>query len=512
MHDITGQKAAQQEMVRLNRELKDRNEELSRTEEMLIELNSDLEAKVLQRATELEGSLQQFKFLADSVPQIIWTADADGNMTYFNQNWYDFTGLSPEESIKWGWQMIIHPDDFPNCMQRWSHAVKTGALYEVEYRLRRETAGTYRWHLGRGVPMRDSDGRITQWFGSCTDIHDQKLAEEELKAKNRTLSLLNEAGLALSAELDLQKIVQRVTDVAPEVTGAEFGAFFYNQTNEKGEILTLYTISGVPREAFSKFPMPRNTAIFSPTFHGEDVVRSDDITGDVRYGKNTPYQGMPEGHLPVKSYLAVPVISREGKVLGGLFFGHSRAGVFTAQAEEIVKGIASQAAVAIDNASLFDTLREKNKELVRINADLDNFMYTASHDLKAPIANLSSLFSLLNRRLKDKIEDRDLPLFDMINHSISQFNRTIRDLTEVVSIQKETEEVSQVSFREVLENVQTDIAQMLAQSEGTIETELNVESVAIEKKKLTKLALQFDHQCHQIPLSGTAIGSAGNVC
>src|SRR3546814_15281752 len=102
----------------------------------------------------------------------------------------------------------------------------------------------------------------------------------------------------------------------------------------------LYSLSGVPREAFARFPMPRNTAIFAPTFRGEGVVRSDDIKADPRYGHNAPNKGMPEGHLPVTSHLAVPVISREGEVIGGLFFGHSEAARFTARHEAIIVGIA----------------------------------------------------------------------------------------------------------------------------------------------------------------------------
>ena len=99
--------------------------------------------------------------------------------------------------------------------------------------------------------------------------------------------------------------------------------------------------------------MPRNTAIFEPTFRGRGPVRSDDILADPRYGKSAPYHGMPKGHLPVRSYLAVPVISRSGEVLGGLFFGHPQPGVFTERAERIVTALAAQAAVAIDNARLY---------------------------------------------------------------------------------------------------------------------------------------------------------------
>ena len=133
----------------------------------------------------------------------------------------------------------------------------------------------------------------------------------------------------MASDLDRDKVVQAVTDAATELTTAEFGAFFYNVINEAGESYTLYTISGVPREAFSKFPMPRNTEVFEPTFKGIGVVRSADITKDPRYGHNPPYHGMPPGHLPVRSYLAVPVKGRSGNVIGGLFFGHSEPGRFS---------------------------------------------------------------------------------------------------------------------------------------------------------------------------------------
>lgn len=123
----------------------------------------------------------------------------------------------------------------------------------------------------------------------------------------------------MARERDLEKIVQTVTDAGVELSGAQFGAFFYNVLTPDGGSYMLYSLSGVPRSAFKNFPMLRNTAVFEPTFLGTGVVRSDDILKDPRYGKNAPRKGMPEGHLPVRSYLAVPVISRSGEVLGRTF-------------------------------------------------------------------------------------------------------------------------------------------------------------------------------------------------
>jgi PAS domain S-box-containing protein len=186
------------------------------------------------------------------------------------------------------------------------------------------------------------------------NLHNQN---DSLSDERRMLEVLNQTGAALSAELNLERLVQIVTDAGVKLVGAQFGAFFYKNTDESGQSLLLYTLAGAPREAFERFGTPRRTSLFGPTFDGQGIVRSDDITQDPRYGRNAPHRGMPEGHLPVRSYLAVPVISRSGTVLGGLFFGHSEPAVFTAAAERVIVGIAAQAAIAVDNARLLQAVQ-----------------------------------------------------------------------------------------------------------------------------------------------------------
>jgi signal transduction histidine kinase/DNA-binding response OmpR family regulator len=178
-------------------------------------------------------------------------------------------------------------------------------------------------------------------------------AQERERSLRQEAEAINELALTIGAELDLTSLVQKVTDAGRELTQAKFGAFFYKVTDSKGESYDLYTLSGAPREAFDKFGMPRPTKLFGPTFRGESVIRIADVLEDPRYGKNPPHAGMPHGHLPVRSYLAAPVISRTGEVLGGLLFGHPEPAIFTERAERIAAGLASQAAVAIDNARLY---------------------------------------------------------------------------------------------------------------------------------------------------------------
>ena len=180
-----------------------------------------------------------------------------------------------------------------------------------------------------------------------------------LQEEKQVLELLNEVGTAVAAELDLERAVQVVTDAATRLSGAAFGAFFHNVIDGKGESYALYTLSGAPREDFSKFPMPRDTQVFAATTGGDGIVRSGDITKDLRFGKNSPHRGHPEDYLPVVSYLAVPVVSRTGDVLGGLFFGHPQPDMFDARAERIVAAIAVQAGIAIDKARLYRAAQDE---------------------------------------------------------------------------------------------------------------------------------------------------------
>jgi PAS domain S-box-containing protein len=255
------------------------------------------------------------------------------------------------------------------------------------WRLRKD--GSRCWAAGEVSPIRDESSCIVGFIKIIRDRTAQREAEEAIREERQALEILNRAGSALALEKDLNKLVQIVTDAGVELTGAEFGAFFYNVLNASGESYMLYTLSGVPLEAFAKFPMPRNTAVFAPTFNGEGIVRSDDITKDPRYGHNAPRAGMPDGHLPVRSYLAVPVISRSGEVIGGIFFGHASVGVFGERSERGLAGLAAEAAVAIDNTRLTDSAlkevaeRKRAEEALRIlNTTLEQQVVDRTEQLR----------------------------------------------------------------------------------------------------------------------------------
>jgi PAS domain S-box-containing protein len=129
----------------------------------------------------------RFRTLADTMPQMVWSTLPDGYHDYYNARWYEYTGVPAGTTDGEGWNDVFHPDDQDRAWSVWRHSLTTGEPYQIEYRLR-HFDGTYRWVLGRALPISDADGRITRWFGTCTDIHEQKLAMEEREVISQELS------------------------------------------------------------------------------------------------------------------------------------------------------------------------------------------------------------------------------------------------------------------------------------------------------------------------------------
>lgn len=299
--------------------------------------------------------------MAEDLPDLAWVANPKGKIIWGNRRWRDYVGATLETISETNWATIHDPDILPKVTEVWIHSLATGEPVEMAFPLR-GVDGQFRMFLTRARATRDGAGKIAFWFGVNTDIGELHEATAALSEQKRLLETLNRTATSVSAELNLEAMVQLVVDAAVTLTGAQFGAFFYNVTSDTGQALSLYAVSGAPREEFSKFPMPRNTRVFEPTFHGTGIVRSDDITQDPRYGHNAPFNGMPKGHLPVRSYLAVPVVSRQGEVTGSLLFGHPEAGVFNEHHEQLVAGLAAQAAVGIDNSRLYEKAQREIEE------------------------------------------------------------------------------------------------------------------------------------------------------
>ncbi len=255
----------------------------------------------------------------------------------------------------------------------------------------------------------------------------------ELEEQGQNLRQIQEASRVLTSKLELKDVLQSLTDIGLELSKAEFGAFFYNTIDDEGQALMLYTLSGVEREKFEKFPMPRYTEVFSTTFKGETLL-SPDITLDPRFGKNEPHFGLPKGHLPVKSYLAVAVKSKSGEVIGALFYGHSVCGCFGEREKDLIEGLAQQAAIAVENATLYQNSQ-------KAIATREEFLNIASHELKTPITSMQIQFQSAMRMIRKK----NSAVFEPANVE-KRISLAIRQLEKMQKLIEEMLDSSRISL------------------------------------------------------------------
>jgi PAS domain S-box-containing protein len=396
--------------------------------ELLASVASQIQLARVRR--ESGRTAQYLAAVVDSAEDAIITKDLNGVIQSANAAAERLFGYSSDELVGRSVRILIPPE---RQSEEDQILARTRRGERVEhFETVRITKDGQRLDIALTVsPVRDDTGTIVGASKIGRNITAIKRVEAErirlLEENALVTETLNNVGALVASDLDQTKVVQAVTDAATELTTAEFGAFFYNVLDERDESYTLYTISGVPRELFSKFPMPRNTAVFEPTFKGTSVVRSDDITEDSRYGHNTPYHGMPPGHLPVRSYLAVPVKGRGGNVIGGLFFGHSQTGRFDARHERIAVGIASWASVALENAHLY--MRAQEASQVK-----DDFLASLSHELRTPLnAILGYARMLQSGMLPAEKKQKAIDTIERNATSLTQIVEDVLDISRIVS-------------------------------------------------------------------------------
>ncbi|WP_288378034.1 GAF domain-containing protein, partial [uncultured Massilia sp.] len=317
--------------------------------------------------------------------------------------------------------------------------------------------------------------------------------EESLRDEKRVLEMVNRTGQALASTLDLETLLQAITDAGTELSGARFGAFFYNGEDAQGRTLQLYTLCGAALEDVEWLGMPRATGMLRPTFDNDGPVRSSDITCDPRYAALGVESSMPPGHPAVRSYLAVPVVSRSGSLLGGLLFGHPEPGVFTERTERIIAGVAAQAAIAMDNARLYevaqksarerdDSLRSERAarvEAERLSHTKDEFLAMLAHELRNPLAPISSSASLLSMQFKD--EPRIRQASTIISRQVRHMSRLIDDLLDVSRVTRGLVklQLGVVDFRDIVSGALDQARPLLQEKEHAVALHLPQEPVYV---------------------------------
>ena len=380
-----------------------------------------------------------------------WIWDAATDVVSLSPRAAEILGVAPATvNTREAMRQLVHADDRERVIAAVEAAVASRSSYAVEYRIRTGTAE--KWITARGHGTYSDDGGVAGTIGIVQDITAQMHTKEELREQAAALQILNDLGRTLSAQLDLKKLAQVLIDAATSLVGAQYGAFFYSVLHPEGGSYMLNALSGFDRRLFERFPAPRAAALLGTAFWNQGIVRLDDVTQDLRYGHDTQHTGLPRGLL-IRSYLAIPVISRSGDVLGGLYFGHSDAGVFAESDERLIAGLAGQAGTAIDNARLFDAVQTARETAESASRLKDEFLATLSHELRTPLNAVLGWISLLRSTQMD--DERRARALETVERNARLQQKIVEDLLDVsriiagqLRLEKEP-----MAFRPVVESV-----------------------------------------------------------
>jgi PAS domain S-box-containing protein len=292
-----------------------------------------------------------FRQLAETIPQLVWTTRPDGFHDYYNQRWYEYTGTSPEQSQGEGWQGPFHPDDMPETLRRWRHSLRTGEPYETEYRCRRHD-GVYRWFLGRAQPVRDASGRIVKWFGTCTDIDDQKRAADSMRFLAEAGALLASSSLNYEDTLAAltRLVVPRLADWCATELAYEDGTTRQVSVAHVDPAKVRYAeelrhrYPPRPEDAQGALEVIRTgKPVFLPDIPDELLVAGARDEEHLRIARE----------LGLRSAMVLPLNAR-GRTLGALTLVNAESGRrFTREDFALAEQLAARAALAVDNARLY---------------------------------------------------------------------------------------------------------------------------------------------------------------
>jgi PAS domain S-box-containing protein len=325
----------------------------------------------------------------------------------------------------------VHPDDRAILQAELERTVRDGTPFEPEIRMRRDD-GTYLWVRCRGRVMYGADGRPSTLAGVIVDIDEAKQASLRADEERRINETLHRLGSSFASELDHDRLAQLITDEITRLVGAELGAFFY--TDGAGGAFAVQAVSSEHAARVRDLRTLRATPLLGRTLLAHEVVRLDDVRREPSYRADGT---LAEVYPAVRSYLAVPVVARSGDVFGSLAFGHPEVGRFTAAHERLAASVASQAAVALENARLYQTVRAQKEQLelaiehTRIaDRRKDEFLAMLGHELRNPLAPIMTALELMALKASGVLHKER----DVIRRQVDHLSRLIDDLLDVSRI------------------------------------------------------------------------------
>ena len=365
--------------------------------------------------------------IIDSSDDAIVSKDLNGIIQSWNAAAERMFGYSAHEAVGKSIRMIIPEDrqqeeDYVLSQIRAGKAVRHYETVRV-----RKDGGLVLISLTVS-PIRDAAGVVVGASKIARDITERARLQAIAAEHTVIAQKLSDVGARVASSLDSPTIIQQVIDTATQLTQAEFGAFYYNADHPQSTVVsTEYALSGGTTKAFATFVAPRVATLFAQALRGEPTVRLDDLTLDPRHVQNPPSEEMPEGDVTVRSFLAIPVKTVTGGVLGGLFFGHSRPAVFSEYHERLAHGVAGWATLALENARLYMEAREADRLK-------DEFLAVLSHELRTPLNAIVGYSRLLRGNvLSGEKAVRGLETLEHNAAALTQIVEDVLDVSRIVS-------------------------------------------------------------------------------
>ncbi|MEO5595566.1 MAG: EAL domain-containing protein, partial [Lysobacteraceae bacterium] len=356
----------------------------------------------------LEKSEDEFRSLAEAMPQIVWITRPDGWNIYFNQQWMEYTGLTLEQSIGHGWNAPFHPDDQQASWDAWENATKHRGTYSIESRLR-SADGTYRWWLVRGVPLSDDSGNILKWFGTCTDIHDLKQAEFGVKRLNRVYEVLSEISALTVRVRNRDELFTEACRIAIELGG--FRMAMIGMVDPATNKVIPQASAGKDEELLTvvrnilSSDEKASSSMVAKAIREQTAIISNDSANDPRLLLQEHFT-----QAGVRSLAILPLMV-SGQAIGVLVLYASEKDFFHDEEMKLLNGLADDIAVVIDH--------------IDRQARFDHF---ASYDQLTGLANRRLFLERLTQFTRSAVVDEhqlalfliDLERFKNINDSLGQ--------------------------------------------------------------------------------------------
>ncbi len=398
----------------------------------------------------MRESEERYRYLAEAMPQIVWTARADGYIDYYNARWFEYTGLTLEQTEGWGWQPVLHPDDIEQCLKSWSKSVTTGERYDIEYRFKRASDGAYRWHLGRAEPMRDAEGQIVRWFGTATDIHDRRQAAESLR-------FMSEASELLTSSLNYEATLERLALLC---VAALADYCLIDVVEDDGEMRRVATAHRDPAQkelvrALKSYPPDARRAegVSKVLRTGRPEISTELSAEKLRELTSDDEHRELLKRLGLKSYMTLPLRTR-GRIVGALTFAVTgeAARAYTATDLTFAQELARRAALAIDNARLYSRAQEANKAK-------DEFLATLSHELRTPLTPIIGWLQMIrDGRISAEDSRHGLAIIEKNSQALTRLINDLLDMSSILSGKMRIERAPvnvDAALREAVETIRT---------------------------------------------------------